>query len=228
MQISKQRIIDVLKQVIPDDDAQEIIFYLRGKSNISEFIIAEELDLEIHRTRNLLYKLLDSNLVTFKRKKDKIKGWYICYWDFNESNVIHLEEKFKRETIEKIKQRLENETSGFFYMCRYAHARQGFDIAFENNFKCPECGELMNQVDNTRTIEFLQKRLAELTETQQEPREKKSTPVKKTVKKVAVKKPAVKKATVRKTTKKKAVKTAKTKKAAPSKKKKIVKKKVRA
>lgn len=162
MAITKQRIIDVLKQVVPEEDAERIVFYLRGKSNISEFIVAEELDLEIHRTRNLLYKLLDENLVSFKRKKDKIKGWYICYWDFNEATVPHLEEKLRVETINKIKERLANEDGGFFYMCRSAHTRQNFETAFENNFKCPECGELMNQVDNSRTIDFLKKRLVEL------------------------------------------------------------------
>ncbi len=78
MVLVKERIIGVLKQLVPEEDAEHIVFYLRGKTNISEFIIAEELDLEIHRARNLLYKLLDQNLVSFKRKKDKIKGWYIC------------------------------------------------------------------------------------------------------------------------------------------------------
>ena len=162
MTVAKERIQDVIRQVVPDDDAQRIIFYLQGKANISEFIIAEELDLEIHRTRNLLYQLLDVNLVSFKRKKDKIKGWYICYWDFNESSVPHLEESLRLETIKKLSQRLKNESTGQFYMCRYAHARMGFEDAFEEDFKCPECGDLMNQVDNARTIEFLTSRIEEL------------------------------------------------------------------
>ena len=167
MTLQKERIIDVLKQVVPDEDAERILFYLEGKSNISEFIIAEELDLEIHRTRNLLYKLLDVNLVSFKRKKDKIKGWYICYWDFNNTVVSHLEEKLRLETIDKLKNRLLTEADGFFYMCRFAHTRQGFEESFENNFKCPECGELMNQVDNSRTIDFLKTRIADLEKTQE-------------------------------------------------------------
>ncbi len=162
MTLTKERIIDVLKQIVPDKDAEEIIFYLQDKENISEFIIAEELDLEIHRTRNLLYRLLDSNVVSFKRKKDKIKGWYICYWDFNEQAIFYLEEKLRLETIAKLKERLAKEQQGFFYMCRHAHARLGFEEAVENDFKCPECGELMNQQNNERTISFLQERIAKL------------------------------------------------------------------
>ncbi len=162
IKITKNQIKAVLKQVVPNEDAEKIIFYLQGKTNISEFIISEELDLEIHRTRNLLYKLLEVNLVSFKRKKDKIKGWYICYWDFNQNVINHLEEKLRIETINKLKTRLTKEESGFFYMCKYAHIRQSFEEAFEENFKCPECGEIMNQVDNERTKEFLKKRIDDL------------------------------------------------------------------
>ena len=34
-----------------------------------------------------------------------------------------------------------------------------FEKAFEVDFKCQECGELMNHQDNTRTIEFLKNKL---------------------------------------------------------------------
>ena len=49
---------DIQTYLVPEAEAVSIIDYLIGKANISEFIIAEELDLEIHRTRNVLYKLL--------------------------------------------------------------------------------------------------------------------------------------------------------------------------
>lgn len=167
MEITAEKIEDVLKQLVPAPEALDIVNYLVGKKNISEFIIAEELDLEIHRTRNLLYKLLDQNIVTFKRKKDKIKGWYICYWDFNSIAIPRLEEKLRLETIDRLNERLSNEDGGFFYMCRYAHARLGFDEAFEYDFKCPECGDLMNQQDNARTVDFLKTRIAALEEEQE-------------------------------------------------------------
>lgn len=176
-------------QVVPDQEAQDIIFYLRGKKNISEFIVAEELDLEIHRTRNLLYRLLDNNLVSFIRKKDKIKGWYICYWDFNETNVAFLEDKLRGQTLDKLRARYDAEHNSMFYLCKYAHTRMKFDDAFEENFKCPECGELMNQVDNSRTLEFLSGRIAELEEAtaSAKPKVKKTAATKSTSKKKTAK-----------------------------------------
>ncbi len=162
MHISQERIKEILNQVIGEPEAEEIIFYLRGKSNISEFIITEELDMDIHRTRKILYKLHDYNLVSFKRKKDKIKGWYICYWDFNEHIIPILERKLRAETLKKLEERLQKETSNFYYMCRAAHTRMTFDDAFDEDFKCPECGEIMQQVENSRTVDFLKTRIIEL------------------------------------------------------------------
>ncbi len=155
----------LLKKVVTElvsEEAIPIVMYLRGKTRISEFILAEELELEIHRTRFLLYKLLEHNVVSFIRKKDKLKGWYICYWDLNEDMVPQLAKKIKKEKIDKLKERLEREENNQFYLCRNACARMDFDRAMEFNFKCPECGEIMNQQDNTRTIDFLKQRIREL------------------------------------------------------------------
>lgn len=158
---NKELLTKVVTELV-SDEAIPIVMYLRGKTKISEFIIAEELELEIHRTRFLLYKLLEHNIVSFLRKKDKIKGWYICYWDLNEEMLEHLEVKIDKMKIEKLEERLKREEGNQFYLCRNACTRVDFDLAMEFNFKCPECGEIMNLQDNTRTIEFLKERIKDL------------------------------------------------------------------
>ncbi|MFH1770748.1 MAG: hypothetical protein ABH828_04275 [archaeon] len=167
--LNKEKKVSTTKNIITDvvtelvgEEALPIVFYLKGKKKISEFIIAEELDLEIHKTRNLLYRLYEHNITYFLRKKDKIKGWYICYWDFNDKIIPELAEKIRKGKIEKIKERLGKETTNTFYMCKNACARMTFDRTIEYNFKCPECGEIMQEQDNKRTIEFLNERLKEL------------------------------------------------------------------
>jgi transcription initiation factor IIE alpha subunit len=37
-----------------------------------------------------------------------------------------------------------------------------FEKSMEFNFKCPECGELMDEQNNARTVEFLKERIDEL------------------------------------------------------------------
>ncbi|MGV8169176.1 MAG: hypothetical protein ACP5N3_03920 [Candidatus Nanoarchaeia archaeon] len=158
----KDQLLKKIVKELVSEEAIPIVEYLKGKSKISEFVISEELELEIHKTRFLLYKLLDHNIVSFIRKKDKIKGWYICYWDLNEDILNHLDQKMKGDKIEKLQERLQREEANQFYLCRNACARMDFDRAMEFTFKCPECGEIMHQQDNTKTIDFLKERIKEL------------------------------------------------------------------
>ena len=162
--ISKERqtkIGLVVKELV-GEDAIQIVLYLIGKTKVSEFVIANDLNLEIHKARNLLYKLYEQNILSFIRKKDKIKGWYICYWDFNEKSIPFLEEKIRQGKLQKLQERLEKESGSTFYMCKNACTRMDFEKAMEFNFKCPECGELMEEQNNVRTIEFLKERIKEL------------------------------------------------------------------
>jgi transcription initiation factor TFIIE subunit alpha len=142
--------------------ALAIIDFLQDKEKTSEFIVAEALDLEINETRNILYKLLEHNIVTFLRKKDKIKGWYICYWDFNPHMIPHLKHKLLVAKRDKLLDRLKAEDSGQYYICKHACSRMTFESAIEQNFKCNECGQIMQEQDNSRTKEFLRERIAEL------------------------------------------------------------------
>jgi transcription initiation factor TFIIE subunit alpha len=157
-----QGMIVLATQELVGDEAVPVIEYLIGKQNVSEFIIAEDLDLEIHRCRNILYRCHEHQIATFKRKKDKKKGWYICYWNLNADEVPHLLEKVKREKTERLSERLEREESHQFYMCRNACARMDFEKAFEYDYHCPECHDLMNLQDNTKTIAFLKEKLEQL------------------------------------------------------------------
>jgi transcription initiation factor TFIIE subunit alpha len=165
MQLSKTMSKEDVKMVVSElvgAHAMPIIEFLEGKEKISEFIIAEELNMEINETRNILYKLLEHNIVSFLRKKDKLKGWYICYWDYNQHMVPQLKYKILQSKLQKLKERLTQEESGQYYICKNACTRLTFEGAVEQNFKCTECGTIMQEQDNTRTKEFLRERIAEL------------------------------------------------------------------
>ncbi|MFH1212191.1 MAG: hypothetical protein V1659_04680 [Candidatus Woesearchaeota archaeon] len=159
--MTKKLIKEVVSELV-GEEALPIIFFLKDRTMTSEFVVAEELDIEIHQIRNILYRLLEHNIVTFIRKKDKIKGWYICYWDFNENIIPYLSKKLNDEKIKSLKDRLDKESENNFFMCRSACTRMDFEKAMEFQFKCPECGQLMHEQDNARTIQFLQERIREL------------------------------------------------------------------
>jgi len=149
---------------IAGEKALPIIEYLKNRKNVSEFIIADKVKLDMQTTRNILYTLNSYNVATYIRRKDRKKGWYISYWTFNRKRVKELIEKLKKEKIAKLKERLHKEelNKGNFFICSKACARLDFEQATEFDFKCPECGSLLNQQDNSKTIENIKERIKKL------------------------------------------------------------------
>jgi transcription initiation factor TFIIE subunit alpha len=147
---------DILNEVISDtagSDVVPLVEKLKNKKNFSELKLAEALDQEINYTRNQLYRLLKYNLVSFTKKKDKRKGWYVYFWTFRLKHIKHLMVKLKEERLERLKDRLKRETENQFYSCKEKCMRISFDNAVDLNYMCPECAELLNLENNQAMIE---------------------------------------------------------------------------
>lgn len=142
---------------VSGEDVLPLVKALKNKKNVSEFKLADAIDQEINLTRNMLYRLYDHNLVSFIRKKDKKKGWYIYYWTFNPKRIKELSKNLKKVKIERLNERLGREKSTHFYTCANKCIRLDFDQATEFEYKCPECGEILQQEDNSAKIKELQK-----------------------------------------------------------------------
>lgn len=154
MRLSKN-IIDYVIKEVAGERAIPLVNYLRNKKNISEFKIADDLKKDIKEIRTNLYLLVNYDLLSSIRKKDKKKGWYIYYWTLNTNQIKYLLKDIKLKKIEKIKERLEREIVSLFFVCGNRCLRLNFDTATDFEFKCPECGLLMNQENNKEIIEKL-------------------------------------------------------------------------
>lgn len=156
------KLIDEVVIEVAGQDVLPLVKILRNKSNVSEFKLATQMKREINLTRNMLYRLYDHNLVSFSRKKDKKKGWYIYFWTFNQKRVKDLVKDIKKKKFERLQERLSREKNGQFYICANTCMRLDFEQSHDFNFKCPECGSLLNVEDNTAKIKELQKELVTL------------------------------------------------------------------
>ena len=227
-------------------DILPLVEFIKNKENISETDISEKLEIPINIIRQMFYRLSDFNLVRFKKKKDKKKGWYIYYWTFLSRNISYAILALKKRRYEGLKSRITREEENIYFICNDNHFKMDFDSATEYEFKCPECGELLFQIDSQKIIDNLRVEMDELNEYIQHPpsifkyeeepvqtleiitaedelRAKKRT-TKKAVKKVVKK--AAKKKTVKKPAKKKVVKKVVKKPVKKKVDKKVVKKKV--
>ncbi|MBI2147293.1 hypothetical protein HYU19_02330 [Candidatus Woesearchaeota archaeon] len=151
MRLSNKLIETVVSQVA-GNDVLPLVQALKNKKNVSEFKLAESIQKEINTTRNMLYRLYHANLVSFIRRKDKQKGWYIYYWTFRVNRVRPLMKDLKKQRLEKLKERLHREKDEHFFLCANKCMRLTFDQAVDFNYKCPECGGLMDREDNEERI----------------------------------------------------------------------------
>lgn len=169
---------NLIETIIPEligEEAVKLVKIMQKRKNISEFDLANMVKKDVNSVRNLLYKLFDHNLVSFTRKKDKKKGWYIYYCTLEEKRLPIIAKEMRQKKIEKIKDRIQREKSTLFYICPNKCVRLDFDQSANIQFKCPDCGTLMTQEDNSEKIRDLEQTLQGLEEKIQE-KETRKTP----------------------------------------------------
>ena len=161
--LTSKEIDDLIINLI-GEEVLPLVGQLKNKVNVSEFKLAEYLNITVNQVRNMLYRMHQHNLVTFIRKKDKKKGWYIYYWTMNETYLREALLNFMKRKLEDFKQKLEKEMIGNYFICPNKCTRLALEQAMEQEFHCQECGELMQQQDNSRTIDNIKTRINELME----------------------------------------------------------------
>jgi transcription initiation factor TFIIE subunit alpha len=178
MRLTPKKIEEILVSLIGEEGIS-LIKELQGKSNISEFDLATKTKKDIKIIRKQLYILYNNNVVSFTRKKDKIKGWYIYYWTLVPESVKYSYFKMNRDLLTHLQEQLEQEKVELFFVCKTSCIRMNFDHAMDFEFRCPECGELVHQDDKQKKVKeleekiiFVQQELASLQEERKEKRKK--------------------------------------------------------
>jgi transcription initiation factor IIE alpha subunit len=70
VKVITNKIINEIVGVVVGEDSLAIVDFLKDKKNISEFIVAEKIKLDMQTTRNILYRLHTHNIATYIRRKD--------------------------------------------------------------------------------------------------------------------------------------------------------------
>lgn len=147
--------INLLKSIteeIAGENSGQMVEILFNKKDVNEFLIAKKMNLTINQIRNVLYKLSAEGLVSFIRKKDKRKGWYIYFWTLNtEKCLIRLKENLTKK-IAELKDLLAKREKDRYYICKSCNIEVPEEKALEQDFSCDECAEVYTSVDNTNAI----------------------------------------------------------------------------
>ncbi len=143
------------------EDGITVVKAIAGREATDEELAAET-GFKLNIVRRILYKLYDHRLASYVRTKDKDIGWYIYTWKLDLSKVQDILTSRKRRVLEELLDRSEYERSNVFFTCKNDDSKVPFDIASENDFKCPQCSSIMDYVDNTRVVIELEREIKRL------------------------------------------------------------------
>ncbi|MFH1585474.1 MAG: hypothetical protein ABIB79_01770 [archaeon] len=135
---------------------------LYNKKHVNEFLIAKKLDITINQTRNILYKISDSGLVSSIRKKDKKKGWYTYFWRIEVLKSLEFLKDHLQKRIQQFENQIKSRETKEFYICERCNIEFNEENALLNNFTCNECGSIFARKDNTKVLRELKKNLDKL------------------------------------------------------------------
>lgn len=146
------KLLHDLVEEMAGENTGRIVEILFKKKDVNEFLIAKKMELTINQVRNILYKLSADNLVSFIRKKDKRKGWYIYYWTLDTEKCLAKLESSLQNKIEGFENTLNSRETKRFYVCKDCGIEVGEEKALEHGFSCEECADIYELNDNTKSI----------------------------------------------------------------------------
>ncbi len=152
-----------LVRVIGGEEAVKIFEYLSKHDEITDDELAVEVGIRPNEVRKILYKFVDSSLVSVKRFRDEKTGWYLFKWRLQPDQVEGFIQNEKRRVMEKLRQRLDYERNHNFYYCLNKDCpKVTFEEAMETTFLCPKCRKPLEYVDNDANIAALEKKISVL------------------------------------------------------------------
>ncbi|QKR01019.1 transcription factor [Metallosphaera tengchongensis] len=154
----------IAKDLLGDDVLDVFSFLLDNRSELTDEDMANKLNIKVNEVRKKLYLLAEHGLVSYRRTRDKETGWYVYYWKANVDQINELLLSRKREILNKLRARLEYESTNEFYICPEDKSKYTFEEAFENEFKCPKCGVQLTYYDSAKMKEFLESKIREIEE----------------------------------------------------------------
>ena len=151
-----------LAEEIGGEEAQIVVKALQKKKEATDEELEEITEIRVNTIRKVLYSLHEMGLADFKRIRDKESGWYYYYWHLETKRLPEIMRARKTKELEELKKERDNKPAIYFWCGKEGHPKMSFDEAFEHEFMCPYCGDIMMQYDNTEEIEELNRRIEEL------------------------------------------------------------------
>jgi len=119
--------------------------------------------LELNDVRRALFILYENDLATYPTAARRGLGVAHTYlWTFHYENIPEALESEMYRLLDALEQRRAYERDNEFYLCETCGIRFEFAEAMEFGFECPECGNQVETMENTRLVDAMDGRIDRL------------------------------------------------------------------
>jgi transcription initiation factor TFIIE subunit alpha len=160
--ISTKVLVEVVDAKV-GSDALNVALSLKAQGEVSEFTLAKKLKEDINSVRNKLYRLQQNSLISYKKRKDEEKGWYVYFWQLAPERFRYLHKEMLASELSRVKKRLDASKEEIRYKCPNDGLVQRCEDALSTNFICPNCGAVLCQEDRSKDVARLTKQKQRLT-----------------------------------------------------------------
>jgi len=149
---------------IDPEVAQRTVDIILRREAIDEEI-AGELGVDPREVRKVLYKLHERGVVSFRKERRKEYRYPVYAWSLNLREVLRRGLEIKERELEDVERALTNDMSHPMFHCGNEECPVlSFEEAMECEFRCPNCGEMLQEVDMTEERRRMEELAEELKE----------------------------------------------------------------
>lgn len=125
--------------------------------------VANRKNLKVNTIRAHLNRLHYSGIIHYTKQKAKTSNWYTYTWFLKKERIMELvKDKFKEE-LDGLEKQIGFEQNYAFFKCEKKNCKKlPFELAFEYDFKCPECGSKMNSIDSSAEKVKIKRRIEQI------------------------------------------------------------------
>jgi transcription initiation factor TFIIE subunit alpha len=133
--------------------------YEKKDKKVTDEEVAKKLKLKVTEVRTILNRMHYRGVSCYHRTKNSKTGWYSYSWEIKTRRVLELLLEQHIERIEKLEKKKSFEENYALFSCKKNCDYIPFEIATEYLFKCPECGALLEAVDNKKRMKDFESQL---------------------------------------------------------------------
>ena len=156
------RQVNKLLQEIVGKDGVLVLKACDLKRGITDEGIAKKTGLKLSTIRSQLNQLHYRGLIRYHREKNQETNWYTYTWFTNADKVNEVIAGEWGNYMAKLENQLDYESNYIFYNCGNGCDKLPFELASEYDFKCPECGNELKNINNKAKVKELVKEIKEV------------------------------------------------------------------